>query len=51
MDVDLGVVWLDSISDPGLAMMAGLADSTALGAFPPEENNGFDREAAPGTSK
>ncbi len=36
-------VWLDSISDPGLAMMAGLADSTALGAFPPEDNNGFDR--------
>jgi hypothetical protein len=38
-------VWLDSISDSGLAMMAGLADSTAFGAFSPEENNGFDRTA------
>ncbi len=36
-------VWLDSISDSGLAMMAGLADSSAFGAFPPEQNNGFDR--------
>ncbi|MBK6514552.1 MAG: proteinase inhibitor [Polyangiaceae bacterium] len=36
-------IWLDSISDSGLAMMAGLADSSAFGAFPPEENNGFDR--------
>jgi hypothetical protein len=36
-------IWLDSISDSGIAMMAGLADSTALGAFEPEENNGFDR--------
>lgn len=38
-------VWLDSVSDSGLAMLAGLADSTALGAFPAEENNGFDRTA------
>jgi hypothetical protein len=38
-------VWLDSMSDSGLAMMAGLADSVALGAFPAEENNGFDRTA------
>jgi hypothetical protein len=36
-------IWLDSMSDSGVAMMAGLADSTALGAFPSEENNGFDR--------
>lgn len=38
-------VWLDSVSDSGLAMMAGLADSVALGAFPAEDNNGFDRTA------
>ncbi|MCU0657948.1 MAG: proteinase inhibitor, partial [Polyangiaceae bacterium] len=31
------------ISDSGLAMMAGLADSVALGAFLAGENNGFDR--------
>lgn len=43
--IDTGGVWLDTISDSGLAMMAGLADSSAFGAFPPAENNGFDREA------
>jgi hypothetical protein len=36
-------IWLDSISDSGIAMMAGLADSTAFGAFDPSDNNGFDR--------
>jgi hypothetical protein len=36
-------IWLDSLGDGGLAMMAGLAASDALGAFPAEENNGFDR--------
>jgi hypothetical protein len=36
-------VWLDTVSDSGLAMMAGLADSVALGAFPAADNNGFDR--------
>jgi hypothetical protein len=36
-------VWLDSVTDSGLAMMAGLAKSDALGAFPPAQNNGFDR--------
>ena len=36
-------IWLDGVRDSGLAMMAGLADSTALGAFPAEDNNGFDR--------
>jgi hypothetical protein len=36
-------IWLDSVRDSGLAMMAGLADSTALGAYPADMNNGFDR--------
>lgn len=43
--IDAKGIWLDSISDSGLAMMAGLADSSAFGAFPPGENNGFDRVA------
>jgi hypothetical protein len=37
-------IWLDGISDSGIAIMAGLADSSSFGAFPPAENNGFDRE-------
>lgn len=41
--VEADGIWLDSISDDGLAMMAGLADSSAFGAFAPEDNNGFDR--------
>lgn len=42
-DIRLGPIWLDSLSDPGLALFAGLADSTSLGAYAPGENNGFDR--------
>lgn len=38
-------VWLDSIADDGLAMLAGLVSSEAFGAFPAAENNGFDRTA------
>lgn len=41
--VEADGIWLDSISDNGLAMMAGLADSSAFGAYAPEDNNGFDR--------
>jgi hypothetical protein len=40
---DADGIWLDGVRDSGLAMLAGLADSTALGAFPAAENNGFDR--------
>ncbi|MBM4374164.1 MAG: proteinase inhibitor [Deltaproteobacteria bacterium] len=36
-------IWLDGISDSGIAIMAGLADSSAFGTFSPAENNGFDR--------
>lgn len=42
-DIDRGPLWLDSLSDPGLALFTGLADSTVLGAYPKHENNGFDR--------
>ncbi len=35
--------WMWSFRDAGLAMAAGWIDSTSFGAYPPEENNGFDR--------
>lgn len=41
--VEASPIWLDSITDSGLALMAGYADSSALGAFPPDQNNGFNR--------
>lgn len=41
--IDAGTLWLDTVDDAGLAMLAGLSDSSAFGAYPPEENNGFDR--------
>ena len=43
-DISLGPIWTDTIADSGVAMLAGLADSTAFGAFPPEDNNGFSRD-------
>lgn len=36
-------IWTDTLGDSALAMMAGWVDSTAFGAFPAEQNNGFDR--------
>jgi hypothetical protein len=42
-DIRLGPLWLDSLSDSGLALFAGLADSSVLGAYAPEDNFGFDR--------
>lgn len=35
--------WVDTFSDYGLAFAAGWVDSTTFGAYPPEDNNGFDR--------
>jgi hypothetical protein len=40
---DMKGIWLDGISDSGIAIMAGLVDSSSFGAFPASENNGFDR--------
>lgn len=37
-------VWLDSLSDDGLALFAGYADSSVLGAYAPEDNFGFARD-------
>lgn len=42
-NIDAGPLWLDTLDDDGLAVLAGWVDSTAFGAFPPEDNNGFDR--------
>jgi len=43
-DIRLGPLWLDSLSDSGLALFAGLADSSVLGAYPAADNNGFERD-------
>jgi hypothetical protein len=43
-DIDAGPLWIDTVADSGLAILAGLVDSTTFGAFPSSENNGFDRD-------
>lgn len=37
-------LWVDTLDDDAVAMLAGWIDSTAFGAFPPAENNGFARK-------
>jgi len=44
-DVNLGPIWTDTVSDSGLSLFTGLADSRALGAYPADQNNGFSRSA------
>lgn len=44
-DISAEPIWLDTISDSGLALFAGLADSSVLGAYPAGDNHGFDRSA------
>jgi hypothetical protein len=41
--VDGPTLWPDMMSDQAVGMFAGYVDSSALGAYPPEDNNGFDR--------
>lgn len=41
--VDAGPLWTDTMSPEAIALFAGITDSSVLGAFPPEDNNGFDR--------
>jgi len=41
--IEAGPLWIDTVDDDALAMLAGLVDSSAFGTYPPEENNGFDR--------
>lgn len=43
-DIHRGPIWLDTLSDGGLALFAGYADSSSLGAYPSAENHGFDRD-------
>lgn len=42
-DTDREGIWTDDWNPRGLAMGAGWLDSSALGAFDAEDNNGFDR--------
>jgi hypothetical protein len=42
-DISYGKVWTDTLSDSGLALFVGLADSSTLGAYPAAHNHGFDR--------
>ena len=40
---DAGPLWVDTVTDTGVAPFTGLADTSSLGAYPPEENTGCDR--------
>jgi len=42
-DIHQGPLWIDSVSDNALAMLAGFSPSDDFGAYSPEENNGFNR--------
>ena len=42
-DIDSGPIWIDSLTDRGVAEFAGWIDTSILGAFDPSDNNGFDR--------
>jgi hypothetical protein len=42
--LEAGPIWTDSIGDEGVALLAGLVDSTSFGAFAPEDNHGFARD-------
>ena len=42
-DIHRGPIWLDTLSNGGLALFLGLADSSSLGAYPSADNFGFDR--------
>lgn len=41
--IDEGPIWTDTASDRGIALFSGLTDSSIFGAYPPEQNNGFQR--------
>ncbi len=41
--IDRDLLWIDQMSDTAVGMFAGFIDSSALGAYPPEDNNGFNR--------
>ena len=39
---DVGPLWMDTMSDIAIFLFVGYVDLSALGAFPPDENNGFN---------
>ena len=41
--IDSEVLWPDQMSDTAVGMFAGYIDSSALGAYPEDDNNGFNR--------
>ena len=40
---DAGALWTDTMSDTAISLFAGYVDSSALGAFNANDNNGFNR--------
>jgi hypothetical protein len=42
-DINAGPLWMDTLSDSGLSLFGGFADSSVLGAYPAADNHGFDR--------
>jgi hypothetical protein len=44
-DIAAGPLWIDTITDSGLGLFTGLADSHVLGAYEAKDNFGFDRTA------
>lgn len=42
--IDAKGIWTDTVSDSGIALFSGLADSSVLGAYPKEKANGFERK-------
>ncbi len=42
-DIRKEAIWTDTVPDSGLALFAGIADSSVLGAYPADQNHGFDR--------
>jgi hypothetical protein len=42
-DIAAGPLWIDTITDSGLGLFTGLADSHVLGAYDAKDNFGFDR--------
>ncbi len=43
-DIEAGGNWISTFTPYGLAFAGGLIDSSLLGAYPAEQNNGFTRE-------
>jgi hypothetical protein len=45
-DIDSDGIWTDALTDRGVAMFTGELSSEILGAYPPDENHGFDRDTS-----